>query len=111
MPISAGLLQFYQSWQIQPKTKPGETQEMPQMITKQMLFLMPAFTIFIAGRFPAALPLYWIVTTLFVIGQQWWVYRENKTETAKILKETNRKKDQTSYIKKGVEITIRKKGQ
>lgn len=109
LPIIAGLLQFYQSWQIQPKTKPGETQEMPAMITKQMLFLMPAFTIFIAGRFPAALPLYWIVTTLFVIGQQWWVYRENKTETAKILKETNQKKDQTSYTKKGVEITVRKK--
>jgi len=109
LPIIAGLLQFYQSWQMQPKTKPGEKEEMPAMLSKQMMFLMPAMTIFIAGRFPAALPLYWIVTTAFMIGQQWWVSRETKTETAKILKESTDKKVEKKLIKKGVEITVRKK--
>jgi membrane protein insertase Oxa1/YidC/SpoIIIJ len=32
---------------------------------------MPFMTAFFALRFPAGLGLYWIVTTLFSIGQQW----------------------------------------
>ena len=73
MPIIAGALQFYQGYQLQPKTPAPEGAEMAQAMSKQMLYIMPVFTVLIAGRFPAALPLYWIVTTLFAIGQQWWI--------------------------------------
>lgn len=106
LPLIAGALQFVQAWQITPKTKPGEGQQMAQMMSKQMMYLMPVFTIYIAGRLPAALPLYWIVTTLFAIGQQWYVYR-GKISNVK-LQISNKKKEKTT-LKHGVEITVRKK--
>ncbi|MEI6039943.1 MAG: YidC/Oxa1 family membrane protein insertase [Candidatus Berkelbacteria bacterium] len=111
LPILAGLLQFYQGYQVAPKTKPGEQPEMAQMISKQMLYMMPIFTIFIAGRFPAALPLYWIITTLFAIGQQWWVGRENPKSEVKIVnKKSEIKKLEQKSIKNGIEVTVRRKG-
>lgn len=128
LPIIAGLLQFYQAYQITPKTKPGEGQEIAMMVSKQMMYLMPVFTVLIAGRFPAALPLYWIVTTAFAIVQQWIVYRESPPTTAdrlpkniekkqsffdKVLEraKNNQKIDKNAKktIKNGVEVTVRKK--
>jgi len=44
--------------------------EMAATMQQQMLFLMPIMTGFIAARFPSGLALYWVVTTLFSIGQQ-----------------------------------------
>lgn len=44
-----------------------------QTMNKQMLYLGPLLTLFIGARFPAGLPLYWLVMTLFMIGQQYWV--------------------------------------
>ena len=121
LPIIAGALQFYQAWQITPKNKPQPGQEMQSMISKQMLYLMPIFTVFIAGRFPAALPLYWIITTLFSIGQQWWVFREEKIiavfHDGEISDEKETKKEQKKeklfkkISKKGVEVTVRRKGE
>jgi len=108
MPIIAAALQFFQSWQIMPKTKPQEGQEMQAMMSKQMLFLMPIFTLFIAGRFPAALPLYWSVTTIASIVQQWLVYREKgpiQNDFKKLVENTKK------TIKHGVEITVRRKGE
>ena len=112
LPVIAGLLQFYQGYQMTPKTKPGEQPEMAQMVSKQMLYLMPVFTVLIAGRFPAALPLYWVITTLFAIGQQWWVMREPQTAIIEAEEQAAEKKIQklNKTIKHGVEITVRKKG-
>lgn len=114
LPIIAGGLQFIQSWQIMPKTKPGERQQMAQMMSRQMLYLMPVFTIFIAGRFPAALPLYWAVTTLCSIGQQWWVFRDKskfKNPASPAGRQNTKLEKEKTIIKRGVEITVRKKGQ
>jgi YidC/Oxa1 family membrane protein insertase len=117
LPVIAGLLQFYQGYQIQPKTEAGKQPEMAQMVSKQMLYMMPLFTILIAGRFPAALPLYWIITTLFAIGQQWWINRENpkleiidqKLEVIGSESGSKNKLLENKSIKHGVEITVRKK--
>ncbi len=52
-----------------------------QTMNKQMLYLGPLLTLFIGARFPAGLPLYWLVMTLFMIGQQYWVMaHESKKE-------------------------------
>ncbi len=107
LPVIAGVLQFIQSRQIMPQTSPKQDGEMQAMISKQMLYLMPVFTIFIAGQLPAALPLYWITTNIFAIIQQWWVFKENPK-----LKTQNPKKEEKNHktIKKGgVEVTIRRK--
>lgn len=113
LPIIAGALQFVQGWQLTPKTQPGKTQEMSAMVSKQMLYLMPIFTVFIAGSLPAALPLYWIVTTAFSVVQQWVVLKENpnsKIQSSKLKKaETIDNKNEKKTIKRGVEVTVRKK--
>jgi membrane protein insertase Oxa1/YidC/SpoIIIJ len=46
------------------------------MANKQMIYIFPLVTIFIARSMPAALSIYWIVTTVFGILQQIYV---NKT--------------------------------
>ncbi len=58
------------------KKKKGElsreekAQDFSQTLTKQMVYMMPMITIVFAMSFPSGLALYWIVTTLFAIGQQ-----------------------------------------
>lgn len=82
LPLIVGLLQLVQMWQMQsytmsPVKKTGNQQaDMATMMTKQMMFLTPVMTFVIAFRLPAALPLYWGVTTLFTIVQQWWFFEK-----------------------------------
>jgi YidC/Oxa1 family membrane protein insertase len=112
LPIIAGIFQFIQARQMMPPTSNTQARgaDMQNMISKQMMYLMPIFTVIIAMRLPAALPLYWIITTLFAIGQQWWVFRQNgeslklKTQSLKVIGKTPDK-----IIKHGVELTVRRK--
>ncbi len=53
--------------------KEEDTAEMAATMQKQMLFIMPIMTGFIALRFPAGLALYWTITTVLSIIQQWYV--------------------------------------
>lgn len=68
--VVAGALQFVQSKMMMPKHQEADTQS---AVTKQMTYLFPILTVFIAISLPAALPLYWAVTTMFAIGQQYLV--------------------------------------
>lgn len=47
--------------------------DMAQSMQQQMMYIMPLMTGFIALKFPAGLALYWVATTIFSIGQQWYV--------------------------------------
>ena len=115
LPIIAGVLQFVQGWQLTPKNQPGQKQEMSAMVSKQMLYLMPVFTVFIAGSLPAALPLYWIITTAFSVVQQWVVLKEKprvekgekRKEKRDINSDDDKKENKTN--KRGVEVTVRRK--
>jgi len=77
----AGIAQFFQSRQLiasQPKPAADSKDAASQtqaMIAKQSMYLFPALTIFISARFPAALALYWLTTTLAMVAQQWWMKR------------------------------------
>ena len=42
---------------------------------KMMMNLMPIFIGYISLTFPAGLVLYWVVSNIFQIAQQWWMYR------------------------------------
>jgi len=42
---------------------------------KMMMNFMPLFIGYISISFPAGLVLYWVVSNLFQIGQQWLMYR------------------------------------
>lgn len=117
LPIIAGVLQYIQGKQVMPEAPktPEKGQEMQAMISKQMLYMMPIFTVFIAGRLPAALPLYWIVTNIFSIGQQWWVFRDKSISpianriSKKGVKNAISNKPYAISKKRGVEVTIRRK--
>ena len=52
------------------KAKEGDMQESMQ---KQMLFLMPVMTVFFGFSLPSGLALYWVVTTVFSVVQQYFV--------------------------------------
>ncbi len=59
--------------QKKPQDKPQDQMEMAQSIQQQMMYLMPAMTVIIALKFPSGLALYWVVTTLFSLIQQYVV--------------------------------------
>jgi YidC/Oxa1 family membrane protein insertase len=81
--IFAAAAQFYQTKMLmakQAKKKEGEKKDkdepdFAQIMNKQMLYLGPMLTLFIGIRFAAGLALYWLVSTLFMIGQQWYIER------------------------------------
>lgn len=53
--------------------KEEDVADMAASMQKQMLFLMPLTTGFIALRFPSGLALYWVATTVFTIFQQYFL--------------------------------------
>ena len=40
------------------------------MMNKQMMYMMPAMTLFIGWKLPAGLTLYWLLTNLAMVAQQ-----------------------------------------
>jgi len=92
IPVLAGLTQLFLSLMILPggetpdlipndaKTKKlkeenkkeENTADMAAAMQKQMLFIMPVMTGFIAVSFPSGLGLYWVASTVFSIVQQYY---------------------------------------
>ena len=84
--VCAGICQFIQTKMLTPtphqkygggKPKEGMAQ-FSGMIQKQMLYFFPIFTVFILLKLPAAIGIYWIVTTLFSIFQQHLLVKRTK---------------------------------
>ena len=77
--LLTGLAQFYQSkLMFKNKSKAQSSpNDMANMMSSQMTYLMPIFIVFISWRLPAGLPLYWFVTTLFSVAQQYLINRKN----------------------------------
>jgi len=79
--ILAGAAQFWSSKMLmakKPPKVPGAKDEgMAAGINKQMLYFMPAITVFFGMQFPAGLTLYWLVSTLFQVGQQYYIFRKD----------------------------------
>lgn len=89
--VLAGVLQFIQSKMMLAKNKDNKKQvkgggplgDMQGMLGKQMTYLMPAMTVFIAMSLPSGLALYWITTTLFAIAQQYVIMRPQQNKESK----------------------------
>ncbi len=78
----AGIAQFWQAKSLVAKSnsaslKKEKKSDMAQIMEKQTLYVMPVFTGLILFNLPAAIGLYWTVSTLFMIGQQYFL--ANKT--------------------------------
>lgn len=53
--------------------KEEDMAEMAASMQQQMIFMMPLMTGFFAARFPSGIALYWIITTVFSIVQQYYI--------------------------------------
>lgn len=81
--LLAGAAQFAQTRML-PRTKPpsavaGSTgskdEEVMATMNRSMLYFMPILTVVIGASLPGGLALYWLVSNLFSIAQQVWVFK------------------------------------
>lgn len=72
--LLAGAVQYLQARMLSTKKGPSaegsKDENMMAMMNKQMLYFMPLITVLIGATLPAALTLYWFVSTLFTWLQQ-----------------------------------------
>jgi YidC/Oxa1 family membrane protein insertase len=94
--VLAAVLQYYQTKSImggvmnkkpensvkadEDKTPEEKMQEFTQSLTKNMMYMMPLMTLIFAMTLPSGLALYWSVTTLFAIVQQYFIIKKRKAE-------------------------------
>lgn len=127
LPLLAAVLQFFQARMVMPKlpkqAKGGEP-DTAQMVQQQSLYLFPAITLLAALRFPAGAVVYWVVSTLFGIVQQYYINKEMLKlkgvqqalkEGAQMHPENREKFEKVKEVveksaKNGVNVTVRKKG-
>lgn len=80
LPILAGLSQLFLSLMTMPKLDPKSKNDPTMAMNRQMTFLFPIMTIFIGRSLQSGLVIYWIITTIFSIGQQWYVNKNIKNK-------------------------------
>ncbi len=83
--LLAGVSQFFQSRMTAPKSqkpKGGTGSQFGDMMQKQMLYFFPAFTVLILWNLPSAIGLYWLVSTIFSIVQQYLVFKKRAVSNA-----------------------------
>lgn len=91
--ILAGLAQFWQAKMFstkkpEVKTNDSKDENMAAIMNKQMLYMMPALTIFIGFTLPSGLSLYWFVTTILTVLQQIYVFKHKlKKQDTSIISE------------------------
>jgi YidC/Oxa1 family membrane protein insertase len=81
--ILAGLAQFWQAKMMitkRPEVKGdgAKDEDMMAIMNKQMVYMMPALTVFIGLSFPGGLALYWLVTTLLTALQQLYLFKQKE---------------------------------
>jgi YidC/Oxa1 family membrane protein insertase len=83
--ILAGLAQFWQA-KMMPMSRPAvrtsgsKDESMTSMMNKQMLYFMPLITVVIGASLPGGLTLYWLLTTLLTIAQQYFYFRKSNAQ-------------------------------
>lgn len=96
-------VQFFQSKQLMPqaadarslkkilseagKGKQADQQEVSAAIGRSMLFLIPGFVFIFGLNFPAALPLYWLVSSAVALVQQSKILKEDVVEAEAVSNE------------------------
>lgn len=85
--VLAGAAQFWQT-KMMPMSKPSQKipgskdESMTAMMNKQMLYFMPAITVFIGATLPGGLTFYWFLTTILTVAQQYLYFGRNKKQTS-----------------------------
>jgi len=91
--VLAGAAQFWQAKMMITKRppkivqgKPGaKDEDMMAIMNKQMVYFMPAITVFIGLTFPGGLTLYWLLTTVFTALQQLIMFKKKKKTEVEVI--------------------------
>ncbi len=77
--IVAGAVQFFQTKMLVQKQVKGQgkASDMAMMMQKQMVYFFPFITVVILLKLPSALGLYWTVSGLFSIIQQYFILKKH----------------------------------
>lgn len=84
--VLAGLSQWWQASML-IRTKPAvqgdasKDEAMMATMNKQMMYVMPAVTVFIGIGLPSGLTLYWLVVTLLTVLQQWYYFHRDQKQS------------------------------
>lgn len=83
--VLAGLAQFWQAKMMMAKkpeikSEGSKDENMAAIMSKQMLYFMPAITIFIGVSLPGGLTLYWFVITLLTALQQVLIFKKKDSK-------------------------------
>lgn len=81
--VLAGASQFLQSRMITAWQGQKPVDATAKALNVQMTYILPIISVVIAWNLPAGLPLYWIVTTLFAVGQQYYIQKIHKDQDPK----------------------------
>lgn len=113
--VAAAAAQFAQSWMLVKSPKRHQPENTTQRILNtQLVYFMPLLTGVISLTLPAALPLYWLMTTLFSLAQQWWLFRQTP-QVARINSPVTPVIASPAPVppttRGGVAVTVRKRGQ
>ncbi|TMG32635.1 MAG: YidC/Oxa1 family membrane protein insertase [Chloroflexi bacterium] len=73
LPVLAGLTTFVQTKMMTPPGGASAQDPTQAAMTQNMTLILPVFIGFISLQFAAALALYWVVSNLFSIGQQYFI--------------------------------------
>jgi len=90
--VLAALSQYFQTkmlmakQKIAPSSQNNDKADFSQILSQQMLYLGPLLTLFIGVKFPSGLALYWLISTVFMIIQQYLLEKENKLISQKQVK-------------------------
>ncbi len=103
--VLSAVAQFYQGKQLMPDTKDRkklrdilreasegkqtDQSEMTAATSRFTIYMIPAFVFFFTLGLPAALPLYWLTTSVVAILQQSRVLRQDETELEAATEKTN----------------------
>lgn len=130
LPVIAAALQYLlmrMTLPAAPKKKDNLQPDPNQAAQRMMVYIFPAMTFMFARSLPAGVALYWVVTTIFSIAQQYYVNKEklkltgvtkaletvekkhpeHAKEAEKAIKEF--KSLEETSVNKGVTVTVRKK--
>ncbi|MBI2985041.1 MAG: membrane protein insertase YidC [Candidatus Kerfeldbacteria bacterium] len=84
--VLAGATQFWQTKMLvapkEPKVPGAKDEALTSTMNRQMTYIFPAVTVYIAYTFPAGLALYWTASTLFTVGQQYLFLRRHPLRPA-----------------------------
>lgn len=82
--VLAGGAAFYQAKTMQAKraeikTEGAKDENVAAAVSKQMMYLLPIITVVFGYQFPAGVTLYWLISTLFSLGQNLYFFRIRKS--------------------------------